>query len=163
MSGNYDIIRSLNGMNIIYTNGNPSTAHPTDLATVVRAYVAYLTFDYLRESTSNIQLFSWVRRNKEHPHGECKFARAYIHYTYGDLRVQNTPTIRVLIPTTQNNFNILTPDRVALGDDIIITRCYTPCSKCTNQRLYTTIAITRASTQIFHYIIARFATHVCNS
>ena len=174
--------RIRNGVTYIHTRENLIFCYPTDIRTVARAYVAYLTFDSLFDNNINnysivngTTIRRWTRRCEGHHHGECRFTRVYLHLTYADLPIQAMQAVRVIVPYTRNNFNplvlqyprltpdILIPDRVALGDDIIITRCYSICGVCSGRKTYTTIAITNAGLQVFHYIIARFVRHVCHN
>jgi len=109
--------------------------HPTDLITVVKAYVALLTFPYLGKAT-DITTVRWTRTGTL---GGTLFIRKYIHQRYANI---DTST-----------FNILIPDKIPLHDLITITKAQRIHHTSYKLSTYTTVAISNITG--FHHIIFR--------
>jgi len=108
---------------------------PTNLITVVKAYVAFLTFRYIVKSPG-VTIIRWMRPEYL---GGTLFTRKYLHRTYADIDT--------------SSFNILIPDKVTLHDQITITQAQRICHISHKLITYSTIAV---SNNIgFHQIIYR--------
>jgi len=108
---------------------------PTNLITVVKAYVALLTFPYLGRAAGSTTI-RWTRPGTL---GGTLFVRKYFHQKYGDVHI--------------SNFNILIPDKLPLHDLITITKAQRVHHISSKLSTYTTVAI--SNNLGFHCIIFR--------